>query len=121
MIERFIKFAGVGGIATLIQYAILMLFIEWFLMNETAAAAASFIISAFINYYLNYHYTFKSIKPHRSVLPKFLVIAHIGLVTNVLIFSFFNQMGYHYLVSQAIATLTVLFINFTANAMWSFK
>lgn len=121
MLEKFLKFAGVGAVATLVQYVLLVLIIEQSAVNETLASAVSFSFSAIINYLLNYRFTFESDLRHRQVVPKFFITALIGLCINTLVFEILLTLGnVHYLVCQLVATFIVLIWNFVINAKWSF-
>ena len=122
VIHKFVKFLGVGVITTGIQYALLVLFVEFKFFDALLASALSYFLSAVISYLLNYQFTFKSKASHKSASLKFGLIVIVGLGLNVVIFALFNKaLGIHYLISQLLATLLVLLWNFTASMKWSFK
>jgi putative flippase GtrA len=121
-VRQFIIFSMMGAIGTGGHYLVLVLLVELFNQSASISTTAGFIVGAFINYILNYHITFKSIKPHREALVKFLLIAAIGAIINTMIMYFgTNILHYHYFLIQIIATLLVLIWNFTVNKIWVFS
>ncbi len=122
VINKFIRFLGVGGLATIFQYALLILFVELLFIPKVPSSIISFSLSALLNYWLNFHFTFKSNKSHKEALPKFLIIALIGLLINTCVFMLsIKYLGVYYLVAQIIATAVTLVWNFTVNNLWTFK
>jgi len=120
--RKFLKFANVGAVATIFQYILLMIFVEYLNVPKVPASIASFCFSAILNYSLNYHYTFSSNIPHISVLPKFVTTAIFGLLINTVIFYLVLELYPSlYIVAQVSATIVVLFWNFIINLIWSFR
>ena len=120
LLSRAGRFAAVGGVATAIQYAILVLLIELAGVPAVVASAVSFALSALVNYLLNYHLTFRSGARHRQALPRFAVVAAIGLVTNTLCFSLAISLA-PYLLAQVCATLVTLVVNFLFHQYWIYR
>lgn len=121
MLKRFLRFTIVGGFATAIQYAVLVMLVHQLAVNPVAASAYGFVISAFANYIVNYHYTFGSRQPHWAALTKFAVLAAVGLLLNSGIMATLVCVGTHYLLAQVVATITVLCWNFAGNSLWTFR
>jgi len=120
--SQFLRFATVGGIATAIQYLILIALVQGVNMNAVWASSIGFVISAFCNYLLNYHFTFQSNVEHRRAVIKFFIVAGVGLVLNSLTMLIATEyLGMHYLLAQVLATGLVLVWNFTGNRLWTFK
>lgn len=117
---RFVKFAAVGGIATAIQYAVLILLVRGVGMAPTPASSIGFVLSAGVNYLLNYRFTFQSDRPHGPAAAKFAVLAVTGLLINAAIMRLTIGAGVHYLIAQVCATAVVLFWNFIGNSLWTF-
>ena len=118
----FSTFALIGAFSTLLHYAVLVVLVRWLEVDPVSASAAGYIGSGLINYGLNYHFTFASSKSHLVALPKFALVALIGLILNSLFMAAaFHLLGLHYLLAQLISTLAVLVWNFTANLLWSFR
>ena len=121
LLVRFYRFVLVGGVATGLQYLILILLVHLIGMDPVLASATGFVLSAFANYFINYHYTFGSNQRHVAALPKFSVLASVGLLLNSAIMSGLIRMGLHYLPAQVIATVVVLLWNFVGNSLWTFR
>lgn len=121
LLARFTRFAFVGGVATTIQYLILFVLVQWAKTNPVLASSLGFLVSAFANYVLNYHFTFRSKTQHGSALFKFMAIAGMGLVLNSTIMHVLTSAGFYYLVAQLVATICVLFWSFAGNSLWTFR
>lgn len=119
--KAFAKFVGIGGLATAIQYGLMILFIEFLAINAVAASASSYALSAMFNYTANYYWTFHSDAKHLQTLPKFALASILVLIINTLLFWFFLHAGLHYLVAQVIATVITLFINFSIHKIWIYR
>ena len=121
LLIKFTRFALVGGVATSIQYLLLFILVHWTGSNPVLASSLGFVVSAFANYLLNYHYTFRSKHQHGTALLKFMVIAGVGLILNSTIMQTLTVEGLHYLIAQVIATAGVLLWSFTGNNLWTFR
>lgn len=122
MLEKFIKFAGVGVIGTAAHYTVLIALVQFASVNAVVASSAGAFCGAVTNYYLNYHFTFNSSKSHLHAASQFFVIASIGFILNGLLMALFTEvLAIHYLIAQVIATLTVLVWNFLGNHWWTFR
>lgn len=117
---RFVRFTLVGGAATAIQYALLILLVRGFGMAPTPASCIGFVSSAGVNYLLNYRFTFRSHRPHGPAAAKFGVLAATGLLINAAIMYLLVGAGVPYLLAQLCATGLVLFWNFAGNTVWTF-
>ena len=121
ILRQFIKFSGVGVVATAVPYATLFILVQLAGVYPVLASTAGFVLGAFVNYYLNYIYTFKSSKSHFEAMPKFFTVASVGLCLNAMIMEFcISFFGFPYIIAQLIATALVLLWNFAATRMWTF-
>ena len=90
-------------------------------MGAVSASAAGALVGAWINYALNYRYTFRSSKQHREAILKFAVVALIGLLLNTLfMWAGVVLLAMHYLSSQVLTTGLVFLWSFGANRYWTF-
>lgn len=128
--KRFALFLSIGGISTLIQFLLLILFVETRLSSEVIASAASYILAAFFSYWANYHFTFNSRQCHSKAFPKFALTVALGLTINTLLFALlfyvFNQLWRPpwvepYMVAQALATGFTVIVNFVMHKFWIYK
>jgi putative flippase GtrA len=130
---QFVRFAGVGAIGTGAHYMTLFALMGMG-AHPTAATSAGAVIGAFVNYALNYRYTFHSRQRHRDTLWRFLTLAVIGLALNGGIMHGLLALAaragivadaaqasiWIVLLIQMIATGAVLLWNFAGNRWWTF-
>jgi putative flippase GtrA len=91
-------------------------------LNIVLASSIGALIGAFVNYLLNYHFTFESDKRHSEALGKFFTIASLGFVLNGLLVALLAQkFAIHYLLAQIITTGIVLIWTFFGNHFWTFR
>lgn len=120
-LRQFIAFAGVGLVATAIQYAVLLVSVRSLHLDPVLGSSAGFLISAVANYLLNYHFTFESTNPHLSAATRFAVITSAAFVLNgVIMFTLIQWLRVPYIVAQLIATGVVMMWNFLGSALWTF-
>ncbi len=121
MLKQFMRFAGVGGIATGLMYVLLIAQVESLAVPAVIASAVAYSLSAVFNYIANYHFTFSSQAPHQRALPRFALVAAAGLALNTLIMYLLTSVvSAHYLLAQILATIVVLIWNFAANRCWTY-
>ena len=116
-----IKFLGVGGLSTIVQFALLTAFVESGVLPEVAASAVSYLLSAAVNYLLNYHLTFASNKKHSETLPKFVGVVGVGATVNTLVFALANGVLPWYWLSQCIATVVSTVANYVLHKVWIYR
>jgi putative flippase GtrA len=118
---RFASFALVGLAATALQYVILVLSVERLALSPVVGSSLGFVTSAGFNYWLNYHFTFRSRNPHVGAAGRFALVALSGLGLNALVMLLLGHvLGLKYIVAQLIATALVLAWNFLGNSVWTF-
>lgn len=120
-LKKFVGFAGVGAVATAIQYLILIVLKELAGVPAVVASATSYAISSALNYLMKYHWVFASDAKHRSTAPRYALISGIGLSLNTFLMYLGTEvLGWYYLLVQVLATGLVLLWNFFASAFWTF-
>lgn len=121
MHKQFMKFALVGAVATLTTYAVLILLVEVFHQGAVLSSLAGYLLGAWANYLLNYHFTFDSDQRHVVVLPKFLTVMAVGFLFNAIVmYAAIHLLSLQYLLAQLIAVSVVLVWSFTINRLWAF-
>lgn len=130
--ERFIKFALVGTIGMVVDFTVLNLLVLLGGLAPLYANPFSFSAAVVSNFTWNRLWTFPESRSRkkRTQLPKFALVNIIGLGINQLIFA----LALHYLVpllglahpldynvAKLIAIGVVLFWNFGANRMWTYR
>lgn len=113
----------VGGIATGFHYLVLLTLVELGHLNPAPATVIGAAAGALVAYMGNRQYTFPDCSTsHRIVLPRFLLLAALGAGMNgCLVWAGSAMLGWHYFVSQLIATGLTLLAIYTLNYLWTFK
>lgn len=85
-IARWLRFACVGGIATLIHALILWGAVEQVRVDPKWATLLGFTLAFSVSYFGHFFFTFQSTQSHRRALPGFFISAVAGATLNVAIF-----------------------------------
>lgn len=118
--RQFLIFVFVGGSSTLLQFLLLIAFVEWLAMHKTLASALGYFLSAIYNYLLNYSVTFSSALSHWQTLPKFSAVVVVGVSVNTLIFTLL-LLFMPYLLAQLLAVGVTLVVNFLLHKFWIYR
>ncbi len=137
--KRFVKFAIVGALGALTDFAVLNTLIQFLGMLEEIANVFSFSAAVAQNFVLNRLWTFPESQERslRRQLVQFIMVSLIGLAINTLIFSFIHRslepywidlladpkLGHliSYNFAKLLAIGVVLFWNFSANRLWTYR
>lgn len=112
------RYIAVGGWAFLVDFSILYFLTEFGQIHYLVSAAIAFSIAIIISYILSVTWVFsqRSVSNRLHEFLIFLVIGILGLLlTEALMYVFTGLLHYHYLESKVIATVAILFFNFTAR------
>ncbi len=121
LLRQFVKFTGVGFVSAIGHYGLLIALVQLAAVSAVPASAAGALLGAWINYALNYRYTFRSNRQHREAMLRFAVVAAVGLILNTLfMWVGVELINVHYLLSQVVTTGLVLIWSFAANRYWTF-
>jgi dolichol-phosphate mannosyltransferase len=117
---QLLKFGVVGAsgyVINLVVYAALLG------LGAHKAAVVSFVVSAASNYWWNRHWTFAGQKGSFAYqgMRFFAVSLAALLVGQLWLTLFLDVFGLGKLVSQALAILLVMPLNFLGNKLWSFR
>lgn len=120
--RQFVLFATIGALATCAHIAFLVYLVELHAWPAIPASCVGALVGALVSYWMNYHLTFRSSRPHQVALPRFLLVAAVALVLNgALLAMLLQSFGLHYLLAQVLTTLTILGLTFSASRFWSFR
>ena len=129
-IARFVKFGIVGTIGAVVDFTVLNLAYRVFGLPLVAANTLSFTLAVLSNFTWNWLWTFPEsrTRPIRSQLPQFALVNVVGLVINNLILVGLQAVlsttvgdPWDYNLAKAVAILIVLFWNFGANRLWTYR
>ncbi len=121
---EFMKFCIVGFIGTLINLATLFLLTDVGKVYYLYSASIAFVVAMTSNYFLNKTWTFNE-KIQEKFSKKyfsFAVVSIIALIVNLsFLYEFTEKLGFHYIVSQVLAIIISLAINYIGNKTWTFR
>lgn len=121
---QFTKFCLVGLTNIAADLSLLNLFILIFHLNVYVSATISFLLVGFNSFYWNGKWTFNALDKNKiwHQFAKFMIFNSIGLlINNGFMFFFISQHELNYNLAKLLATLFVLFWNFSTSKYWTFK
>ena len=121
--RQLIAYGAVGSFGTLTHYTILFLLVEGFGSQVLPATSIGVVAGAIVNYLLNFKFTFKKQNySHQHAAPRFLLSAVLGFFINFLVVWLGEVViGFHYVLSQILASGAVFWTGFAINKWWTFK
>jgi putative flippase GtrA len=120
--RQFVNFTGVGFMSAIGHYGVLIALVQIAGVPAVPASGAGALLGAWINYTMNYHFTFRSSERHREAALKFAAIAAVALLLNTgFMWVGIEVIGAHYLLSQIATTGLVLVWTFAGNRYWTFR
>lgn len=115
-----IFFATTGIANTLIYSAMLILFVQWFGLNQIIASVISFMIANAFSFFVNSFFTFKA-RPTWKIYWKFL-ITYIGSFLLTIGSSALAQtMHWHYLIGLLFVIILGPILTFVSLKYFAFK
>ena len=124
LISQVLKFGVLGGLAFLIDYAVLIILTELVGINYLISSGVSFCVSVVFNYILSIVWVFDVEKNmgKKKVAQNFfvfIVLSVIGLVlTEILMWTGTDILGIHYLLTKIGATAIVMIYNFVSRKIF---
>jgi putative flippase GtrA len=119
--RQFATFAGVGLVAAVAHFGVLIALVEQTGTDAVRAALAGYVAGGVVSYVLNRRLTYRSDRPHREATWRFAIVAVVGFfLTWLLMAAFIRGMELAYLPAQLATTGIVLFWSFAANKVWTF-
>ena len=118
------RYVLAGTLAYVIDYSMLIVYVEIFGMYYLTAAAIAFLIGAVTSYVLNVAWVFnkRAFKDMRLEFLVFVALGAAGLFLNHWCIKFFTEtVKLHYLGSKVIATIAVFTVNFIARKYILFR
>ena len=122
---QFFRYLFVGGIATVVDWGVLMALTELLQLHHLVSAIFAFLAGLVTNFLLSKLLVFSASEAKTNSLLEFLGYVLIGLVglgmTELIMFLFTDCMSLHYMLSKAIATAVVLVWNYLARKLLLYK
>ena len=130
-VSRFLKFAVIGAIGAVVDFSVLNLMILGFGWTEFFANLLSVSCAIVSNFIWNRLWTFPESRerPLHTQFGQFAAVNAVGLVinqfvfltTHAVVFSRFVGPPLNYNLAKATAIIVVLFWNFGANRLWTYR
>jgi putative flippase GtrA len=121
LIAQIIAFTGVGIIAAIVHYGLLVGLVELGGWRAVPATLVGYVGGGIVSYWLNRTHTYRSDRPHDEAGWRFAVVAAVGFgITYGLMHVFVERMALPYFPAQITTTLVVLVWSFLAHKYWSF-
>jgi putative flippase GtrA len=119
--RQFAAFSGVGLVAALVHYGLLVGLVEGAGLAPVPATLAGYVAGGVVSYRLNRRHTYGSDRPHAEAGWRFATVALVGfLITGVVMQAFTAGLGLPYLPAQVVTTGLVMVWSFLANRIWTF-
>ena len=118
----FIWYSLAGGAATAVHYAILLVLVEVFTLHPAPSAILGALCGGVVSYLINRWITYPdTLRNHQQAILRFLLVAVVGAALNgALVWTGVHLFVWHYLASQAMATIVVLGLTYRVNSSWTF-
>ncbi len=121
LVRQFAAFFGVGLVAAVVHYGLLIGLVEAWRVDPVTAALAGYVAGGVVSYSLNRQFTYRSDRPHAEATWRFALVAVVGFfLTWGLMHAFTRWFGLPYLPAQIVTTAVVLFWSFLAHKLWTF-
>jgi putative flippase GtrA len=120
--RQFAAFSGVGVVAAIVHYGLLIGLVEGGGVDPVRATLAGYVGGGVVSYLLNRRLTYASTRPHAEAGWRFVVVAGVGFVlTGFFMHVFTGRLGAPYLPAQVVTTAIVLVWSFVAHKLWTFE
>ncbi len=115
-----LRYAFVGGLATLAHWALLAGLVEGAGTAPWLASGCGAVLGAQVAFVGNRRFTFGHAGPLWPAWWRFMGTALLGAGVGMAIVAAGVALGLHYLLAQAVATTLVLLLTFAVNRVWAF-
>ena len=119
---QLLKFSAVGATGYIVNLSVFAALVLKADVDHRLAAICSFLVAVTNNYLWNRLWTFRGDRGHLAYQGmRFLVVAVIALVANLVVLELLIAFGLGKIVAQAIAIVLVTPVNFVGNKLWTFR
>ena len=121
MFMQLVRFAGVGGLATLVHVCVALFANSVFGLEGLAANFAGFIAAVLLSYFGHAKITFQAQADHTQHMPRFLFVSLVGLMTSSsVVWLITERMGQGFGLSMVLVAIAVPMASFVAMKFWVF-
>lgn len=122
---QFFRYVFVGGIATVVDWGVLFSLTEYIQVHYLVSTGIAFVFGLITNFLLSKQLVFKANEAKVNAVVEFVSYAVIGVVglgiTELIMILLTSCWHVHYMISKVIATIIVLFWNYTARKITLYK
>lgn len=121
---QFFRYFIVGGMAFVVDFALLYLLTEFAGLYYLFSASVAFMAGIAVNYALSVIWVFdvRSVNNRVHEFAIFTIVGIVGLGLNTALMWFFTELaGFHYLGSKVVAAATIFVFNFGARKAMLFS
>ncbi|MDP6435717.1 MAG: GtrA family protein [Gammaproteobacteria bacterium] len=112
----------VGTTATVVYFVLLLAMVEWLGVRVIIATAIAYVVVTIENYFLHHLWTFNSEQSHGVAFPKYVTSIIAGFFINwSIMYIGVEVFAKNYLIVQAVAVITIIFLNLIAGSRWIFN
>lgn len=119
--RRFMRYVGVGALATVVHYALLVAAVEWGRWQASSASGMAAVVGAQVAYLCNRRLTFSYAGALARSWLRFQLTALFGAGVSMLVVGLAVRSGLHYLLGQLLATGIVAVLTYVVNRSWTFR
>lgn len=121
MMGSLLRFGVSGGLATATHVSVFVLLVEWLGLRPLLAAGPAFVLAMLVSYGMNYHWTFSVSGPHRIMLPRYVVVALLGLGLNLgITYAVVDVADDWYGYALLLVVMIVPLVTFLLSKFWVF-
>ena len=120
--RQFASFFGVGLVAAVVHYGLLISLAEGYRLEPVRATLVGYVGGGLVSYLLNRRHTYGSDRPHLQASWRFALVTLVGFgLTWGLMSLLVRVLGAPYLPAQVGTTGIVLFWSFLAHKLFTFR
>lgn len=121
MFMQLMRFAGVGGLATLVHVCVALIANSVFGLEGLAANFAGFTAAVLLSYFGHARITFQTRPDHAQHMPRFLFVSLVGLLTSSsVVWLITERLGHGFGLSMVLVAIAVPLASFLAMKFWVF-
>ena len=111
-----------GTTAAVVYFMLLLAMVEWLGAPVMIATAIAYVVVTIENYFLHHLWTFNSEQTHGVAFPKYIATIIAGFLMNwSIMYIGVEVFAKNYLIVQAVAVITIIFLNLMAGFLWIFN